>query len=150
MFRELVILLYLCDSQWIFLCHTAYQSLQELSFLPQCPPHPQWLLWCSWLHSRWWGRNPQLHVCSGTDKKQWHSIQCHLHTAGDMIELCIELVQTHPKGVLWYLATELVVFFHSTDEMLVIACGIIKAMALCKEPIHLQISPPLLPVWVPM
>ena len=58
-------------------------------------------------------------------------------------KLCIELGQTHPKGVLWYSATESVVLFYSADEMLVAACGVIKAMALCEETIRVCMSLPL-------
>ena len=43
----------------------------------------------------------------------------------DIIELCIELGQTHPKGVLWYSVTESVVLFHSVDKMLVMAHGLV-------------------------
>ena len=32
--------------------------------------------------------------------------------------------------------------FHSADKILVMACGVVKAMALCKEPIRLRMSPP--------
>ena len=60
----------------------------------------------------------------------------------DIVELCIELGQTHPEGVLQYSMTELVALFHSTDEMLVMVHGVIKATALCKEPIQLCTSPP--------
>ena len=64
----------------------------------------------------------------------------------DMIELCIELGQTHPKGLLWYLVTESVVLFHSTDKMLVTTHRVCKVMALCEEPIWLHTSHPLLPM----
>ena len=57
----------------------------------------------------------------------------------NIIELCIQLGQTHPKGVLQYLAAELVVLFHSADEMLVAVHGVVKATALWKEPIRLNI-----------
>ena len=60
----------------------------------------------------------------------------------DIIEICIQLGQTHPKGVLWHSVVELVILFHSTDEMLVKADGVIKAMALHEEPIRLRMSPP--------
>ena len=60
----------------------------------------------------------------------------------DNIEICIQLGQTHPKGVLQYSAVKSVILFHSTDEMLVTACGVVKATALCKEPIRLRTSPP--------
>ena len=60
----------------------------------------------------------------------------------DIVELCIELGQRHPKGVLQYLVTESVILFCSVDEMLVKACGVIKAMVLCEKPIWLHMSPP--------
>ena len=60
----------------------------------------------------------------------------------DIIELCIELGQTHPKCVLWYSVTESVVLLHSADEMLVMEHGVIKAMALHKETIQLHMSLP--------
>ena len=59
-----------------------------------------------------------------------------------IIELCIELGQTHYKGALWYSTVELVVLFHSTDEVLVMAHGFVKAMALHEEPIRLHMTPP--------
>ena len=41
-------------------------------------------------------------VCSGTDQRPWHSIWFCLHTGEDIIDICIQLGQTHPKGVLQY------------------------------------------------
>ena len=64
----------------------------------------------------------------------------------DVIEICVQLEQTHPKGVLQYSAVELVILFHPMDEMLVAVCGVIKATALHEEPIRLTTSPPLLPM----
>ena len=64
----------------------------------------------------------------------------------DIIELCVERGQTHPKGVLWYLVTESVVLFHSANKMLVTVCGVTKTMALHKEPIRLCMFPPLQPM----
>ena len=60
----------------------------------------------------------------------------------DIIELCIQLDQTHTQDVLQYSVVELVILFHSTDEMLVMVHGVIRATALCKEPITLRMSPP--------
>ena len=60
----------------------------------------------------------------------------------DIVQLYVELGQTHPKGVLQYSVVGLVVLFHSMDEMLVMAHGVIKAMALCKEPIRLHTTSP--------
>ena len=55
----------------------------------------------------------------------------------EIMEICIWLGQMHPKGVLWYSAVKSVILFHSMDEMLVAACGVIKGMALCEETIRL-------------
>ena len=46
----------------------------------------------------------------------------------DIIELCVEMGQTHPKGVLQCLVIELVVLFHSTEKMLVTVHGVTNAM----------------------
>ena len=54
----------------------------------------------------------------------------------DIVELCIQLGQTHPQGVLQYLAAELVVLFHCTDKRLVAVHGVFRAMALHEEPIR--------------
>ena len=59
------------------------------------------------------------------------------------IELCVEMEQTHPKGVLQFFLTELVILFHSSDKILSVVCRVIKAMVLHKEPIRLHISPPM-------
>ena len=53
----------------------------------------------------------------------------------DMIEICLWLGHTHPRGVLWYSVVKLVMLFHCADEMLVILHGVIKAMILHKESI---------------
>ena len=60
----------------------------------------------------------------------------------DIIELCIQLGQTCPKGLLQYSVAEVVLLFHSTDKMLVMVHGVIKAMASCEEPIRLRMAPP--------
>ena len=52
------------------------------------------------------------------------------------------LGQTHPKGVFWYSVVESIILFNSMDEMLVMAHGVIKATALCKEPMRLHMTPP--------
>ena len=54
----------------------------------------------------------------------------------------VSLGHAHPEGVLRYLTTELVITFHSTDEMLVTAYGVIKVMTLHKEAIKVMTSPP--------
>ena len=63
----------------------------------------------------------------------------------EIMELCIELGQTHPEDVLWYSVADLVVLFHSADKMLVMAHGVIKGYTLPEEPIWLHTSPPLPP-----
>ena len=60
----------------------------------------------------------------------------------DLIQLCIDMGQTHPKGLVWFLATELVVLFHSVDEILVAVHGVTQAVALHEESIRLHDSPP--------
>ena len=59
----------------------------------------------------------------------------------DIIEIGIWFGHTHPKGVLQYSVVELVMLFHSTDEMLVAASGVIKATTLHEESIKLRTSP---------
>ena len=39
----------------------------------------------------------------------------------DIIEICVHLGHTHPKGVLRYLAMESAMLLHSADNMLVMA-----------------------------
>ena len=82
-------------------------------------------------------------MCSGTDQSDGTPFDVASMQEEDFIELCVEMGQTQPKGVLWFLVTESVVLFHSMDKMLVTACGVTKAMALHEEPIRLHTSPPL-------
>ena len=35
----------------------------------------------------------------------------------DIIKICVTLGHTHPLGVVWYLVTESVALFHTTEEM---------------------------------
>ena len=60
----------------------------------------------------------------------------------DVIEICIQLGHTHPKGVLQYLVIELVMLFHTVDKLQIAACGVIKAMMLHDESIRVRTSPP--------
>ena len=60
----------------------------------------------------------------------------------DIIELCVEVGQTHPKGVLWLSVMELVILFWSSNEMLAAICRVTKAMAWQKEHFRLHTSPP--------
>ena len=60
----------------------------------------------------------------------------------DIVELCVEVGQTHPEGVLQLSVTESVILFQSSDKMLLAACRVTKAMAWHKEPIRLHTSPP--------
>ena len=71
-----------------------------------------------------------------------NSIWCCLHTGGEHHRDLHSVRTDKTKGVLQYSVAELVVLFHSADEMLVVACGVIKAMALCEEPIRFRMSPP--------
>ena len=142
MFRDLVISPYFCDNQWIFPNHKMYQSLWNLSLPPQCPPHPQWPLWQL---SHIPGDEVELLNCmcvlvlTRSDGTLFNATSIQEE---DIIELWIQLGQTHPKGVLWYSVAESVVLFQSMDEMLVMVHGVIKVMALCKEPIRLYTTPP--------
>ena len=45
----------------------------------------------------------------------------------DIIEICIWLGHIHPEDVLWYSVVKLVMLFHSVDELLVAAHGVIKS-----------------------
>ena len=84
MFETLLISWNHCDNQQIYPSYTAYPSLLDISLpFPQNVHH----IHCDhfgglWSHYRWWSRTPQLNVCSGTNQRGWHSIQCHLHTGG--------------------------------------------------------------------
>ena len=60
----------------------------------------------------------------------------------DIIELCVEVGQTHPKGVLWLSVMEMVILFCSSNEIQAALHRVTKAMALHKEPIRLHTSPP--------
>ena len=52
----------------------------------------------------------------------------------NIIEICVTLGHTHPMGVLWYLAMELVALFHTTEEMQWASWSAIKAMELLNKP----------------
>ena len=60
----------------------------------------------------------------------------------DVVEICIQLGHTHPKGVLWYSAIKSVMLFHTADKLQVTACGVVKASSLHKEAIRVWTSPP--------
>ena len=60
----------------------------------------------------------------------------------DIVELCVEVGQAHPEGVLQSLVTESIIVFRSSEEMLAIACMVTKATAWQEEPIDLHTSPP--------
>ena len=79
------------------------------------------------------------HMCVLGDGTPFHvtSIQ-----EEDLAELCVEVEQAHPKGVLWSSAMESVTVFQSSKEMLAMACMDTKAMAWQEEPIRLCTSPP--------
>ena len=60
----------------------------------------------------------------------------------DIIEICVWLGHTHPKGVLRHSAMESVILFHSADDMLVVAWGVIKVTTSHEEAIKVRTSPP--------
>ena len=60
----------------------------------------------------------------------------------DVVEICVWLGHTHPGGVLQYSTIELVMLFHTTDELQVMVHGVVKASMLCKEDIRVRTSPP--------
>ena len=93
-------------------------------------------------NSKWWSTSPSPYVYSGIDQRWWHSIWCLLHTGGGHCRDLHLIRATHSKGVLQYSAVESAMLFHSTDDMLVIAHMVIKAMTLCKESIKHRMSPP--------
>ena len=59
----------------------------------------------------------------------------------DIIELCTEIGQTQPKGVLWFLVTESVVLFHSCDKMLATVHSH-QSHSFNEEPIRFHTAPP--------
>ena len=63
-------------------------------------------------------------------------------TEEDIIEICITMGHIHPLGVLCYSTTELVVLFHSTDELQCTTCRIMKAMELRGEAITVMAMAP--------
>ena len=60
----------------------------------------------------------------------------------DIVEICVTLGHTHPLGVLWYSAMELVALFCTTEEMQWASCSAIKATELWDEPIAVQTVAP--------
>ena len=60
----------------------------------------------------------------------------------DIIELCVGMGWVHPNGVLWLTATELVIAFHFSKEMLATVHLITSAMVWCDGPIRLHTRPP--------
>ena len=60
----------------------------------------------------------------------------------DIIEICIWFGHTHPEGVLQYYVIKLVVLFYSTDELQIMACGVMKALMFHDEAIKVRTSPP--------
>ena len=60
----------------------------------------------------------------------------------DIIKICVQLGYTHPESVLRYLAAKSVMLFHSMDEMLVVAHGVITAMTSHEEAVKVRTSPP--------
>ena len=60
----------------------------------------------------------------------------------EIIEICIQLGHTYPEGVLWYSTIELVILFHTVDELLIVVHGVVKVMMLHDESIRVRTSPP--------
>ena len=60
----------------------------------------------------------------------------------DIVEICIWLGHTHTIGVLWYSESKSVMLFHTTDELQIVACGVVKAWMLHEEAIIVRTSPP--------
>ena len=60
----------------------------------------------------------------------------------DIVKICVSLGHTHPDSVLRYLAMELVMLFHTMDDMIVVAQRVVKATTLCEEAIKVRISQP--------
>ena len=75
-------------------------------------------------------------------KERWHSDVCLLCFRGGHIEICVTKGHTHSLGVLHYSAIELVVLFHSTDELQCATCGIVKVMELWGEAITCKAMAP--------
>ena len=61
----------------------------------------------------------------------------------DIVEICIKKGHTYPLGVLHYSATELVVLFHSLDELQCATCRIIKTTKFQGEAITVRAMAPL-------
>ena len=57
-----------------------------------------------------------------------------------IIEICIWFGHTHPEGVLQYSAIELVMIFHTMDELQIAAHGVMKALTLCDKAIKIRTS----------
>ena len=60
----------------------------------------------------------------------------------DIIEICVWLGHTHPEGVLWHSTIKLVMLFHTTDQLQIMAWGVVKATTLHNEAISVRTSPP--------
>ena len=60
----------------------------------------------------------------------------------DIIKLCVGMGHAHPNGILWLMATESVIAFHSSKEMLAMACPITLAMVWHGDPVWLHTRPP--------
>ena len=68
----------------------------------------------------------------------------------DIIEICIQLGQAHPKGVFQYLAVKSVILFQSTEEILVTMHGSSKQWHSLKKLLDLGCLPPLPPMCGPL
>ena len=61
----------------------------------------------------------------------------------DIMEICIKKGHTSLLGVLCYSATESVVLFHTTDELMHASCSIVKLTELQDEAIMVKAMAPL-------
>ena len=59
----------------------------------------------------------------------------------DVVELCVGMGQAHPNSVLQLSVMELVIAFHSSEEMLATACLITTATVWHNDPIRPHIQP---------
>ena len=60
----------------------------------------------------------------------------------DVIKICIQLGHTNHEGVLQHSTIESVMLFHTTDELQIVTCGIMKALTLHDKAIRVRTSLP--------
>ena len=59
----------------------------------------------------------------------------------DIVKLCVGMGQVHPDGIVWLTAMELVIAFHSSEEMLAAVCLITSAIVWHDYPIRVHTRP---------